>query len=276
MRIYSPMCDWLTLTAWESAQPLASFFYRHTEEINRQGVRRLQYTGQEANGLFLGTARQREHREDDFMREHTMFQASGEIADLAFQHLDQKDIRCTRLDLQATIPLPAGYNARLLYDILTDDQAEWGGRARNVQLVESGDRLDTVYIGARSSDLWIRIYVKADGKGVPAYLRFEVEYKGQKADAVRGAILDVKRTVRSVLAFELRRLPSAQDWPLMSFWGMLGAPGGRITPETVESENSTITWLLRQVEPAVLRLLHGHEHGDRMSAILRRWLREAN
>jgi hypothetical protein len=180
------------------------------------------------------------------------------------------------LDIQLTIALPPGYNARILYDMLTDESAEWGGRAKNVQLVESGDRMDTVYIGSRTSDTWIRIYVKADGDGNPAYLRFEVEYKGDKADAVRSALWDGHHTKRSVLAFELNRLPHAEKWPLSRFRALLGADGARISPKRVDGENSTITWLLRQVEPAVLRLLHDHEHGDRMEHILRRWLDNRN
>lgn len=265
MKVNRALCDWLTLTSFSDDNDLWKIFVILTPEPERRQTKRMQYSGSKGSHTFWGTGTQNGI-------EHTLFQASGETADVALDLAKGTETRCTRIDLQVTIDLFAGWDSRELYDGLADPMAEWNGRQKAVSIVQSGDGLDTVYIGSRKSSMLIRIYVKPSADGRPAYLRFECEYKGDKADGVYRAIVEGKYTPESILQFELHRLPELEFGLSGRFSDVIRAVPGAPSPKTDPGQSDTIDWLLRQVEPAVIRLLHDHEHGARMERILTRWL----
>jgi hypothetical protein len=201
-----------------------------------------------------------------------MLRASGDCANTILYRTAKIEANCTRIDLQITIWLPTNYQARKLYDILTSIDVDWPGRRLTPHLIESGDGLDTIYVGSRTSDRFGRIYVKPDGEGRPAYLRFEMELKNGIAREARRAITENYGTKKNILRAELDRLPFAASRALRAFSDVLGANSHKIKPEIVLGQNKTLDWLENQVEPAVIRLLHSHEDGDRMRAIINRWL----
>lgn len=265
MRVNNPLCDWLTLTTFYHEALLWWLYDGFAPESSRREEKRMQYSGSATQNLFWGTGVQNGDQ-------HAMLQASGEIADRVLWLANDDRLRCTRIDLQVTIDLPKGFSSRDLYDGLVHRDADWDGRRKAISIVQSGDGLDTVYIGSRKSDMLMRIYVKPDAAGYASYIRFECEYKGDKADGVYKSIVGGTHTIANILSFELQRLPALEFGLSTLFWEPLRATGKMPSPKTVPGQSDTIDWLLRQVEPAVIRLLHDHEHGGRMETILKRWL----
>lgn len=265
MQINVARCDYLTLTTYDKSAELMSCFADLYPKIFGKEIKTGGYQGHQWDGLFFGVGKQRR-------KAHFMMRASGEGSETILWRTAELDVRCTRIDLQITIWLPPKYEARKLYDILESIDTVWPGRKLVPELRQSGDGLDTVYIGSRTSDRFARVYIKPDHKGNPCYLRFEMEFKGSMAVAVRDALVEKRASTKNILRSELNRLPFTASRSLRAFSDVLGDVGTRIRPETVYSENSTLDWIERQVEPSVLRLLHSHEHGDRMRKILYRWV----
>lgn len=259
-------CDYLTLTTFGESQGLLESFRDLFPTDLGQKAAQGGYNGVKWEGLFFGSAKQKN-------RAHFMLRASGENAHTMLYRTKNVDGNCTRIDLQITISKPTGYNARQLFDRLSDNNNDWNGRRKNVSIIQSGDGLDTVYIGSRSSERFYRIYVKPDESGSPAFLRFEIELKKSLARQARTMVIEDEGTAKKILASELNTLPAIENTALERLKSLLGDSGPRIKHETVYGENKTIDWIENQVEPAVIRLLHSHEHGDRMLGIIERWLR---
>lgn len=269
MLLNEPLVDYVTLTTFDSSW--GEGFWKLWDELTvedvAESVRRMQYKGKVQDGIFWGTGVQSD-------RQHFMLQASGERADLvAAKAPIHDDINCTRIDVQLTINKPRGYSTRQVFDELSEPGAAWTGRPKALNMVQSGDGCDTLYIGSRTSDLLMRLYIKPDANGAPSFLRFECEYKRAKADVVRTDVARDRSYIGRFLAYELTRLPRLPFGVSSTLLHVANADPHAPTISRVESDSDTIRWLNRQVEPAVLRLLHSHEHGDTMERILRRWLR---
>lgn len=265
MLLNQARCDYLTLTTYHNGeQMLASISDLYPTKFGRE-LKAGGYTGTQWDGLFYGVGKQRS-------RAHFIMRASGEESQTILFRTRDLELNCTRIDLQITVWVPQKYSARKLYDILVSDDIEWPGRRLKPTIIESGDNLDTVYIGSRTSDRFCRVYVKPDSKGNPAYLRFEMELKGNIAVEARRAICEGYGTSKTILRSELDRLPFGSSRALGAFSAALGVKGHKIKPEAVLGRNRTLDWLETQVEPAVLRMLNSHEHGERMRSILSRWI----
>lgn len=265
MHLNIARCDYLTLTTFKNGDSFISsiadlYPIQYAKEAKRGG-----YQGHEWDGLFVGVGKQRR-------KAHFILRASGEGSDTVMWRTRDLNCRCTRIDLQVTVWMPEKYEARKLYDILKSSDTIWPGRRLVPELRESGDGLDTVYIGSRTSDRFARVYIKPDTRGEPAYLRFEMEFKGAMAQAVRNAIVEKHGTVKHILRSELNRLPYLASRTLRVFERVLGSETYKVKPETVYGQNKTFDWLETQVEPAIFRLLHSHEDSGRMKALLERWV----
>lgn len=269
MRLNAPLCDFLTLTSWSETETLQLLFWRLTPSYLREDGKVMQYRGKRGPHTFFGSANQNG-------KAHWMLRVSGELADEALANSYGIAARCTRLDLQVTVPAPDGFFMPNVYDALNDEDAMWTGRRKNVSMIQSGDGLDTLYVGSRTSETFIRIYIKPNADGEPAYVRFEVEFKGDTADSFWQAIRDGQITRRQILAGILTGLPETKNGLLSFFREPLGTNRALPPVKRVQSENSTLDWLQVQVEPAIYRLLHSHEHGGTMRTILRRWLDAAD
>jgi hypothetical protein len=253
----------LTLTTFEPKQADGlRYLFRDTRE-----AKRMQYVGVEDGNLnwFIGKAKQN-------YEDHWMFQASGEAADVAFDPICDNwvayDWSVTRIDLQITIPLPAYYQSRQLYD----DIEAWSGdgRPRRPSLVQSGDGNDTVYIGSRTSNRFIRIYVKPLDEGKKA-LRMEVEYKRELAHRVFHDCRNDRENVTLILAHELSALPALKNGVKEAFFTVLGPHTHKPQEKRATGENSTLEWLRKQVDPAIKRMLNSHEFGDATRQIVASW-----
>lgn len=246
MLINRPAIDYIRITTsdWGEYERLATGVHGLVDGDVVAG-RFLQYQGSKRGASFHGQAIQND-------RAHYLGQVSGAPADGCdgLLHLG----RVTRIDLQVTINKPDGFTGRRLCDCLR--AAVWDGRRRKVTLIDgAGD--DTVYIGSRLSDVYIRVYVKAQD-----YLRFEVEYKG---DGARRVALGLQGgiTRAELLAHELARLPECVL--LREFRDILTGGVVRL-PELVAPEKiGRLKWL-SSLLPTFHQMANDHDYGHTVRA----------
>lgn len=154
---------------------------------------------------------------------HYMFTAMGAIADTAMRYirewstLEIESLKCVRVDVQITLaPVP---ERRELIDLAREVNSgslgEWSGRGRpNVEAQYSEDG-QTLYIGSRYSDTFVRIYdkkIKEVGRGEWMAERYEVEYKESRAQSLFTRIMNtppdrLDRPMREAIKANLERLP---------------------------------------------------------------------
>lgn len=261
IEINRPMIDWLTLTTFNSR--LASEIADKAAAANVVGKwapeKRMQYEGVVRAGAFIGSAIQTG-------REHFMFQASGSAAHNWTYLWDiRAGARCTRVDLQITIDCPEQYGARDYYDKLV--RANETGRTRSLSIVQSGDGLDTVYIGSRTSEQFARLYIKPSGDS--RLLRYEIEYKGEKAKYAYARCLADHTLIGAYLRHELDKLP--EDVTIQMLRLACGDQSEAVPAQKRESGNKTIRWMRKAVTPAVVRMLNDHDEHYGMKQIVHEW-----
>lgn len=165
-------------------------------EMDGENWRFLQYSGKSFGGLHVGSAIQ--NGQPSYIVE-----ASGETADDLWPSLKYSDMKVTRLDLQITIPKPDYWDSVEYHFEM--ELGEWPkGIARDVQTrLNKGN--DTIYVGDRTSQVYIRVYVKDVN-----YVRFEVEYKKAKAvDAWKIVRNGGRLAVAGLLMAEIKSLPDS-------------------------------------------------------------------
>lgn len=264
MTLNTPLADYLTLTTWEQhlwAQARHDWLSMRTTTAGAQ--RRMQYGGINYDGVFFGIGEQRG-------KPHYMVQASGEAADRVLSTLPVEAMNCTRIDLQLTVEKPPNYDARAIVDLLRE--ADWTGRRRQVNLIESDDGYDTIYIGNRQSDRFTRIYVKPTGSDLDT-VRFEVEYKGDHARTIFRHVVDDPQNMHGILLEELQSIPMRYFGVFNDFHDCLHGDAHKPPIKRVNSENSTLEWLSGPVTSSILRLHNAHDTHDRMLDLLRSWCR---
>ena len=200
--------------------------------------------------------------------EHVLLQLSGADADLMLYDVmavSGVHAKCTRIDLQVTIPLPHYYSPGMA--IMSLKTGSWGrGRPPEVRLVEGGGGLDTVYIGSRSSNRLIRLYVKeVNGE---RYLRFEVEYRGDYASQI-WSTLNKGGSKAQFINAELRRIPL---WFTLSrdFERCVRNDDGHGV-KTVTKQTDTVAWLGGLVSDVVKRMMADHDEGAQVRDLVRGW-----
>jgi len=136
----------------------------------RKEAKVMQYTGLKGTTVpyFTGKA-------DINNRRHFMMQISGSAASELWPLFtpDPQLDRCTRIDLQRTIPYDGDPKPSEIYDLIPPS-------VYHSRIIGS-DGTWTVYIGKRTSDRMVRIYVKLLDR---PYLRVEYELKGDLATTV--------------------------------------------------------------------------------------------
>lgn len=255
-------CDWCTLTTSDKYvyNEFVQMVGEHVDWKQTSSQKRLQYSGIGGDGFFYGVGVQNGSP-------HYMMILSGLLAGQLLPvwaaRQSARFCNCTRFDIQITIPKEwkARETSGIGRDILARQREGTSrtGAALSVKMVVSDrDNDDTVYLGSRTSDRFIRIYDKVS-EGV-AYLRYELEVKGKTvarlwdeyltgASALpvwlKGSIPDYARTV-----FELHQVIAA-----------IGANDtDRSWIETGTSDWETKkAWLNEQVRPALVRAaIEGH------------------
>ena len=156
--------DYLRLGTWD-----ASDYSKIAVKINEHFITKpghwLQYHGRrsEDGSAFHGTGSQGS-------KIHHICHISGETAGDWAKHLKLAvpgdSTYCTRIDVQTTIERPKNYDPWAFYE-----QSK-----RVARSIVMNPETSTVYIGARSSDLFMRLYEKIIYEMM--YLRLEFELKG--------------------------------------------------------------------------------------------------
>ena len=201
---------------------------------------------------------------------HWIAKFSGEISDYAPWYYKPDETRCTRLDLQITIPSPgADYlsilETRLRYGLKFN---KGSGRRRSVTLIRSDSC--TLYYGSRNSTVYWRMYDKqgADGQW---YIRWEFEVKGKEADYYMGLISSGEATREQVFKTLVGDTHPEYDYAVTPYLACCGDEPP--TPKYIATTNrSTVDWL-KSLTPTVERMLRSHQHGGQMRQLLDDWAR---
>jgi hypothetical protein len=257
-----PLVDWITLTSFQQID-----YHQFVDaavslaDVPKTGAV-LQYAGAWHSACFVGVGVQKG-------REHFILRVSGEEAHGLLSRLLRTGGHCTRIDLQITLPCPARYSARKLADSLRRCQKD---ERRHVTLIENTDGLDTIYVGSRQSEQLIRLYVKRPDAD-PDHLRFEVEYKGPKAEAVW---LELRQgtSLNAILANAIETCGKDDLGILASYWNFVQPSTVLKIARSVADEQSTLLWVTHAVLPALERLLSSHRYGPIVYSYLKSLLIE--
>lgn len=183
MLIDKPQCDYLRLATFhpEHYQTLAPIVLNIPLDQDRRETRWLDYKGfgNKSNTAFAGQGTIKSGRRKG--QWHSVAHLSGEQSNMLLQYHFPDEIYCTRIDLQVTVRCPEKYDAYKFHQDLEDEEIDWPARRRKPLLIKGpkGEG-DSVYIGSRDSDKYIRVYEKFNEAG-KRFLRLEVEYKRQRA-----------------------------------------------------------------------------------------------
>jgi len=249
--------DYLRLGSWDIglyAKFVARFMRDNPGEWKQSGW--LQYRGWGKKSLFIGQGEQKR-------KAHMIINISGAAAQEHYrQFVDIGELYCTRIDLQVTRPLPAKYTGlRVIRQACT---------STNNTLIESRDN-DTLYIGSRSSELFVRLYEKVlDEK----YLRLEFELKGGRARQAWLAIRDGE-DLRSIYNYYVKR--SRLPWGTQQhyLYNSISATSRAMVAETTISAKHRLEWIIN-LDASMMKAMGDHTIGEQTKTIVRAWARYAD
>jgi len=188
----------------------------------------------------------------------TIVRASGRAAAQWFANRFPIGHNVSRLDIQATVWIVSEVDARIA---LHNEQAlqkreTLANRPYKVRLVKGFGDGDTLYLGARTSELFIRIYNKekeqASDENYQGAIRYECELKNETALRIAqrlaqsaGAADDVAEFVAGYclsrgVVLDVRRASDAAYLPY--------------TGKSAGDLESSLVWLTTQVAPTIRRL----------------------
>lgn len=154
---------------------------------------------------------------------HYMFTAMGAIADTALRYIREwstmeiESLKCVRIDVQITLEPVA--DRRELIDLARETNSgslgEWSGRGRPKVEAQYSEDGQTLYIGSRYSDTFVRIYdkkIREVGRGEWVAERYEVEYKESRAQSLFTRIMNtptdrLDKPMREAIKANIQRLP---------------------------------------------------------------------
>lgn len=269
--IGSPAVDALTLSTF--GRPDAAVLRQLARSVTGGGFhesRFLQYVGEadQDNHYFSGTA-------DQGGRDHYLIRCSSALAhDFALLTHEAAGqfprTKATRVDVQLTVPLWAGFDLQAVGLDLKKHVASgrWpfrGRRARRreVNLVLGSKDLHTIYIGDRASERFIRVYVKDIADRL--HIRFEMEYKGDLAVQAWAAMLNHGAAgLGPLLRGELDMLPAS----FVAYLTPIEAALVEYDPERLQVVTAAATWerqlkwVRKQVAPTLEKLLASPARDD--------------
>lgn len=246
--------DWITATSYDY-----NFYKFWAKEVRdwegeKKEAKLMQYLGMEVEAkggtirLMVGTQRDREH----YMLHLTSSVADVYLSDVTNQ-IQQGFVSVTRCDIQITIPKPKSWSQMEFFKAQYErSKVTWIDSKDK----RSGKMLETVGIGSRTSDRYVRMYTKL-GAG-ELYLRFEVEFKGDRAKAVMREILRRDEGKKEILLHELLKLKSKRAES--AFYMAIGAHNPfRVKVQKLTSASKTNRWLVETVLPVLIRQLSDHD-----------------
>lgn len=249
--------DFLRLATWditEHANLLAELLQGSDGQWKHS--KWLQYHGWKRETFFLGTGYQNKRR-------HSIVNISGYQADRNFSNmLHLESYYATRIDLQITIPQPKNTSLPEVYEWLNSE----GVKSSIIQ----SELNDTVYVGARTSDVFIRLYQKQLDE---THLRLEFEFKGRVARGI-WASLNSQATVDEVFQYYLAK-SKLPDYVKKHYYEVQdGATAFAIRQEIAKTDASKLEWL-RSCDSSVRQALYNHNIGAEVQELVMSWANEA-
>ena len=256
-------CDYITAyaagpIAAEKLHAVASSLYRHEAEIGNR-VRSFGISG--FSGFKCGEVEIGKRKDELLVRLH------GNAAALSWGTLLDHADNCSRFDVQATVLVQGGVTKtiekfRRAARVHSDSQ----NKKPIVRWVCDHRGGYTLYLGARQSDCFGRVYDKWQKTKIDYYkecVRFEVQYQDSLA-------LRVASTLRS--ASSPRPVMSGLIQSFMERRGCrLELPGATLTsircPRTRPDLDRTLEWLQAHVRPSVLRLIDAGRGSEALTAL---------
>lgn len=249
--------DWITLTTYDRMifNGLVELCESYVDYNTSTSQKRMQYAGIGGQGFFFGAGKQR--GDDHYMLVLSGIQAAILAPTLATSMFSRL-ANCTRIDAQLTLPVIEGARktGELAYEIRKGLSEGVGGVGRrpgvSVWDNETGTG-DTIYIGSRSSDKFVRIYDKF-GDGIQ-FLRYECEFKRGVADRVWSEFVNdefaLHNWLSSTIVQPIRELREFEE--IVAVIESKRTSDVWIEVEPRDNER-TLRWLRQQVTPAAVRL----------------------
>ena len=192
--------------------------------------------------------------------ERTLFMVSGRAAQHA-SLLARSGDNCSRIDVQITLRLASCSVADYIlaqHSNVREHRVLRGHKQRTELKIIDGES-QTLYVGSRTSDVFIRIYDKYLESKDEAYkdcVRLEIEYKGKRSQAIWEALADGTLRGMSLLSMLLTDLSERG----IDVEGIdIDRQDIRLPKPKTSKENVTLGWWARQVAPSVAR--HVAERG---------------
>jgi hypothetical protein len=162
------------------------------------------------------------------------------------------DISISRVDLAIDvkdeyIDLPTLFNSEVAKPIT--------GRKRQQNIIQGKERGCTVYIGARTSDKFMRAYDKSAEMGLPEstlYTRFELEIKGKSARAAAKKLAGM--SVEQAMKYTQGVMRSHWDVQSDRYREVMNAAGVLIETEK-NTEHDRLTWLMETVAKSLAKTI---------------------
>lgn len=244
--------DYLRLATWEDAAYMsASAAVARRVARSPKRAKWLQYVGNRFGDVFIGRAEQNG-------KAHTVVQVSGATSDDFYEmFLSEEHFYCSRIDLQITVEQPAWVQLRWVRDQL---------EAENVTLIESKN--DTLYIGSRESDVFIRLYEK---KLDSNYLRLEFELKGSRAKRA-WYIMSGGVEPGAIFSAYLAKTPLPADIEHLFCDRETVATQQALRQELAKDQAKKLAWFL-SLDECVKRMLADHDLNDHVFALVKSWYR---
>jgi len=248
VRVKESRLDWLTLTFKEGAkwQPARIRAQHLVENEEQDGEDRATFSWQGYSGESCGRVRYGV-RDDG-----ALLQLSGALADDHFVHLQPLATNVPRIDLAVTVELPENHPNPVTEGYASGPFAPPGrGKPIDYQIIRHSRKGDTLYVGARTSQRYGRIYNKWNESQLDWYrgcYRYELEAKGRLGSRLAAALAGVAdrgSATRAIVHdyFTGRGCPAP--------WTKVGGdlPVASYRPRTADL--SRLLWLARQVKPVV-------------------------
>lgn len=215
----------------------------------------LQYAGWRKEEFFIGMGEQNKKR-------HAIAHASGILAHkMCPIFKDFENWYCTRIDIQRTIKEPEWVDLPKLHKLL--------GK-KGTSLISSEEN-DTLYIGARASDLFTRLYEKVYDE---MYLRLEFELKGKRGLLAWEAVNNGEDCDR-VFEYYLDKCKLPQRYLKLFKNTEHNATERAMTKEREHCAENKIIWLT-SLDASIREAIGDHDIGDRAKMLVYSWSKYAN
>lgn len=215
----------------------------------------LQYVGWRKEQFFIGMGEQHKKR-------HAVMQASGSFSQKIFMVLgDFEGWYCTRIDIQRTVKRPEWVDLAELFRVL--------GK-KGTSLISSQEN-DTLYLGARTSDLFTRLYEKLFEE---MYIRLEFELKGNRALMAHQALYDGEDCDR-IYEYYLDRCRIPKRYIEMFENCDHESTQLAMTSERTHSAQKKLKWIT-SLDSSIRLAVADHEIGETVRSLVRSWSQFAN